>query len=225
MDSDFWGVVKWRWQRHKMTKLAGKLDSNNPLGEFYKSQCSLSTDTHSWCELEFLAIDLETSGLDSTQNEIVSIGWVCISQGGLLLNTAEHHIIRAYKGVGSSAKYHLIRDAEVENGESIERVMMHLLDSLSGRIAIFHNAKFDIEFLDRASRSIYGSELIIPAVDTMQLERDMFRRMNRTYSVNDLRLYKCRERYNLPQYSAHNALIDAIATAELYMAMMAHQSV
>ena len=36
------------------------------------------------------------------------------------------------------------------------------------------------------------------------------------------RLDDCRERYGLPRYGAHNALTDAIATAELWLAQMSH---
>jgi DNA polymerase-3 subunit epsilon len=34
----------------------------------------------------------------------------------------------------------------------------------------------------------------------------------------DLRLAKARGRYNLPRYPAHNALTDAIAAGELFLA-------
>ena len=40
----------------------------------------------------------------------------------------------------------------------------------------------------------------------------------------DLRLQACRDRYNLPPYPAHNALIDALATAELLVAHASHRS-
>jgi DNA polymerase-3 subunit epsilon len=39
-----------------------------------------------------------------------------------------------------------------------------------------------------------------------------------------LNLEKCRHRYNLPDYSNHNALTDAMATAELLLAQINHIS-
>lgn len=39
-----------------------------------------------------------------------------------------------------------------------------------------------------------------------------------------LNLEKCRHRYNLPDYSNHNALTDAMATAELFLAQINHIS-
>ena len=44
-----------------------------------------------------------------------------------------------------------------------------------------------------------------------------------TATVRDLRLHALRERFNLPRYKAHDALIDALATAELFCAFAAHR--
>jgi len=38
-----------------------------------------------------------------------------------------------------------------------------------------------------------------------------------------LRLSDLREAYNLPRYNAHDCLVDAIATAELLIAIAAHR--
>jgi DNA polymerase-3 subunit epsilon len=38
-----------------------------------------------------------------------------------------------------------------------------------------------------------------------------------------LRLAECRSRYNLPAYPAHNALMDALAAAELLLAQLDHK--
>jgi DNA polymerase-3 subunit epsilon len=40
-----------------------------------------------------------------------------------------------------------------------------------------------------------------------------------------LRLLHARERYHLPAYENHNALVDALATAELLQAQIAKQSI
>ena len=44
-------------------------------------------------------------------------------------------------------------------------------------------------------------------------------------SLPPLRLLHVRERYNLPAYENHNALVDALATAELLQAQIAKQSI
>ena len=64
----------------------------------------------------------------------------------------------------------------------------------------------------------------MPAVDTMLLEQVQLRRREQPIRTGDLRLQACRDRYNLPAYPAHNALMDALATAELLLAQAGHRS-
>ena len=42
--------------------------------------------------------------------------------------------------------------------------------------------------------------------------------------AGQLRLWNARTRYGLPVYKAHNALTDAVATAELYLAQVAENA-
>ena len=60
-------------------------------------------------------------------------------------------------------------------------------------------------------------------VDTMTMERRHMERMGTYPRGEDLRLARVRHRYNLPHYGNHNALTDAIACAELYLAIDASQ--
>ena len=48
-------------------------------------------------------------------------------------------------------------------------------------------------------------------------------RLQRQGKRNGLHLGDCRTRYYLPEYAAHNALIDAVATAELFLAQMRYR--
>jgi len=61
----------------------------------------------------------------------------------------------------------------------------------------------------------------MPVIDTLALEH---RRKSRHHHLNDtrsLRLPDLREHYNLPRYGGHDCLMDAVATAELLIAMVA----
>jgi DNA polymerase-3 subunit epsilon len=55
----------------------------------------------------------------------------------------------------------------------------------------------------------------------MHMELAMRKRRGLPVHNGDLRLDKLRSSYNLPRYTAHNALIDACATAELVLAIAA----
>ena len=62
----------------------------------------------------------------------------------------------------------------------------------------------------------------MPAVCTLVLhDRLINRGFDDEAKANELRLWNARGRYGLPIYRAHNALVDALACAELYQAQVA----
>ena len=62
---------------------------------------------------------------------------------------------------------------------------------------------------------------LAPLVDTEDLIRRWLEQRNEAFGGHQLRLHALRERYGLPRYKAHNALTDALATAELFCAFVA----
>ena len=70
---------------------------------------------------------------------------------------------------------------------------------------------------------------MFPVIDTMSLEARLhrqslwarFRRWLGRPPVS-IRLNASRQRYGLPAYQGHHALVDALATAELLQAQIAH---
>jgi DNA polymerase-3 subunit epsilon len=86
-----------------------------------------------------------------------------------------------------------------------------------------HYAKIERDFLEAATKRVYGKSLPFLMVDTMQIERRKLERTHQPIQSNQLRLANLREQYDLPRYGAHNALEDAVATAELFMAQLAQR--
>nr|WP_255775560.1 3'-5' exonuclease [Microbulbifer sediminum] len=172
-------------------------------------------------DTRYVAVDLETTGLSPEADEIASIGWVAVEQGCILLETARHYRVRLEKGVGQSAIYHQLTDSELQQGEPLSTVLPRLLEAISGSVLIFHNAQLDMGFLNRACRSLWAAPLPVPIEDTMQLELRRLQHRQQCIPAGALRLFQCRHRYGLPDVAAHDALGDAIATAELWLAMKA----
>ncbi|KZX75314.1 hypothetical protein A3715_03540 [Oleiphilus sp. HI0009] len=90
-----------------------------------------------------------------------------------------------------------------------------LMNELAGAVAVFHHARLDLAFLQKVARENYGCPLIFDYVDTMVIERTL---MEKQGSAGAIQLEVCRDRYGLPKAYAHNALSDAIATAEFLCA-------
>lgn len=176
-----------------------------------------------WREVSFLVVDAEMSSLDANEGELLSIGWVGVEHGAIELATARHHLIRADNSVGQSATIHTLRDCELAGADTAQQILPTFLAAAAGKVLVFHHASLDLAYLDRLSRRECHAPLLLPVVDTLQQEQRLLQRRERAIKPGDLRLQTCRDRYHLPLYPAHNALLDALATAELLVAMAAHR--
>jgi DNA polymerase-3 subunit epsilon len=196
-------------------KLAG-----HPAAEFFKTPLpSKRAFTH---DIEFLAVDIETTDLDPARGEIVSIGWVPMIQGSIILSQARHIVLGIRKEIGQSAIFHNIRDVEVEMGERATAMVEALMQAAKGRVLVFHNANIDMAYINKLSRRLAGVPVICRILDTMLWEKQKIVSKYHHIPTDTLRLHNCRRRYNLPDYPAHNALSDALATLELLQAQISY---
>lgn len=199
--------------------------SHKPIGEPLRSMFRTPMPQMSarFEETEFVALDIETTGLNPVTAEVISVGWVLIRDGRVALESAESHLVRPSGGVGSSASVHGLTDTIVLEGEHWGDVLDQVVRVLEGRVLLVHHAGLDKLLLDRLSLLRYDARLYVPFVDTMALELRNQQRHHHIESRKSLRLAELRAQFGLPRYSAHDSLVDAIATAELLIAMVAHR--
>ncbi len=169
-------------------------------------------------DTEFLAVDFETTGLDAAQEAILSIGYVLIRNGRILLRDSAYRQIQVNTPIpAQSVRIHQITDERAQQGEHLSAVLPDLLAALAGRVLVAHHAPIERSFLNAACTRLYGHPLPLRSVDTLALEQRRAGQRQTTLAAGQLRLFNLRERYGLPRYQAHNALSDAIATAELFL--------
>jgi len=172
--------------------------------------------------VDFVALDLETTGLDMGRDEILSIGLVCIRNMQIDLTTASHRLVKPASAIPEqSAVIHHITDDRAAGGEALVDVLQDLLPQLAGKVLIAHHARFEMQFLRRACEQCFGAPFFMPVIDTQEVARRSLERRNQTYRAGELRLAALRQRYHLPRYRLHNALSDALAAAELFLAQLA----
>jgi DNA polymerase-3 subunit epsilon len=174
--------------------------------------------------VEFVALDLETTGLDPAADRIISVGHVRVAEGRVRMGTARHVLVQIDGSVAQSATIHGIRDADLDAGASEREALDEVLRVIAGRVLVMHNASFDLGFLGHACRRHYGTPLAHDAVCTLTLAYNQRRGLERGIRDGELRLQALRDAYGLPRYGAHNALTDALSTAELFLAMAAHRA-
>ena len=174
-------------------------------------------------DLPMLAVDVETTGLSPRDDRLLSIGWVPIDGGAVTLAGAGHMVLQQQDGtsVGKSATIHGLTDDALRAGTPAAEAVTGLLRALQGRVMVVHYAAMEQGFLSAACAQHFGAELHVPIVDTFAVERRHMERMGTYPRGEDLRLARVRQRYGLPQYRNHNALTDALACAELYLALAA----
>lgn len=171
-------------------------------------------------QLELVSLDLETTGLNPKKDSLLSFGLVDIKHQSIQLGTSWHEIVRIEQDIPeSSAVIHHITDDQAARGKPLEFLLPELLQHLAGKTMLAHYAGIEQKFLDAACRDLYGSPFIINTIDTLQLGQRVMRLRNHSVQTGDLRLFNLRLLFDLPMYKAHNALYDALATAELFLAM------
>ncbi len=172
-------------------------------------------------DLPLLAVDLETTGLDVARDHILSIGFVPVDGTTIRLGGAGQVLVRPPAGVGDSAVIHGITDDAVRDGVDIEEALAYVLPALAGRVLLAHHAVLEMKFLSAACKRVFGHRMPCVRVDTLELQaRIVAPGPHEEPADGSVRLWAAREHFGLPAYKAHEALTDALACAELYVAQI-----
>ncbi|KTF12102.1 MAG: 3'-5' exonuclease [Pseudoalteromonas sp.] len=178
-------------------------------------------------DVPFVALDFETTGLNGEVDDIVSVGLVPFSLERVFCKQSKHWVVQPRKSLSEeSIVIHGITHSEVDEAPDLASILGPLLNALSGKIVVVHYAAIERHFLNNALLARISEGIEFALVDTMEIERKALHArqglLGRLFKskLGSVRLNDCRKRYSLPAYHNHNALIDALATAELLMAQI-----
>ncbi|XEI33767.1 exonuclease domain-containing protein [Aeromonas veronii] len=168
-------------------------------------------------EARLLSLDFETTGLQPTEDHILSIGTVDVLKGRIDLETATHAFVHGHHRIkADTAIINHLMPEQLAGGKSLDDAMEELFHQMSGAILLAHGAMVERRFIDHYLQQRHRlPPLPLPWLDTLEIERRRRRYMRDMPA--DLRLSSVRNRHGLPSYSCHEALIDAVATAELLL--------
>lgn len=180
-------------------------------------------------EIEFIALDIETTGLNPRQHAIVSVGMIPLTLARIRSDQAWHQLIRPPGSlVPESVTFHHLTHSDLQGAPYFADIAGELLERLRGKVAVVHYHPLERGFLAQAFQQALGENLHFPLVDTMKIEAGLHPRRKVGWLARvmgkkpvSIRLADSRSRYNLPAYQAHHALTDALATAELLQAQIA----
>ena len=173
-----------------------------------------------------LALDLETTGFDPELAEIIAIGTVPVVDGAVRIGATTSTLVRpANRSAVEGIVAHHLRPSDVIAAPVLAEVLPDVLAAITDADALLvHHAALDVRVLERACAAT-GLRWPSPrVVDTIELIGRVRRQQRATGSGRRLPrdLAGAREALGLPPHQAHDAAADAIATAELYLALRIH---
>ncbi len=202
----------------------GQKSTSELLQNFYKN-CPL--DQKTIADTKFVALDFETTGLNSENDGIVSIGLIEFDHQKVYTNTAKYWVVKPRESLTrKSVTIHGITHSETSDAPDLIEILDKFLKAIENKIVVVHFRHIERNFLHSAIMERLNEEILFPVVDTMQLEMNYLKSSQGFFAklfnkpTASVRLNDCRKRYHLPLYSAHNALTDALATAELLQAQI-----
>ncbi len=201
---------------------------DNRLKDFYLKG-TLAPDTP-LSQVEFVALDFETTGLDPEKDDIVSIGLVPFNLNRIYLRQARHWYVSPDRPLEEeSVVIHGITHSDIIDAPDLKKILDEVLEALAGKIVVVHYRNIERAFFDIALKKRIGEGILFPVVDTLDLEQYILKKKSNPFmnwlkgeSSVSIRLGSSRSRYGLPTYSPHHALTDSIATAELFQAQVAY---
>ena len=170
----------------------------------------------SWRNAEFAALDFETTGLDRKRDAIVSFGVVPVRRGRLIVGEAVHQlVVPEVPSSAESMRIHGILPKDLERAVPLPEAGERLRAALDRRFILAWYANVEIDFLGR----LYGRRRswVRRTVDVRQMVIEL------EQLDQDVRqsLSSAAEHYGVPVANPHEALDDAMVTAQLFLLVSA----
>jgi DNA polymerase III epsilon subunit family exonuclease len=162
-------------------------------------------------DLEFVAFDIETTGLSPTADRIIELGAVKFSTGGTIEFFEE--LINPEREIPQDAiEVHGITPEMLVGKPTLAEVLPRFFKFSENTILVAHNAEFDVSFILRGM-GFYGLGRDLPhrVVDTLPMSKLAFPN-RQTYKLQDLA-----KDLGINTVSAHRAKDDALVCSQLFL--------
>lgn len=165
----------------------------------------------------FVVVDLETSGLNTLKDKILSIGAVTIENSAIALgNQFSCTLRRAGHAVSESVLIHQISPSEVAAGIRPEKALLSFMEYVGSSPLLAFHASFDQRMLVREMDDAFAYNLRHHFYDVAEIAQLLYPEHNmRNPGLDDWVSF-----FGLQVLQRHNASADAMVTAELMLILM-----
>ncbi len=173
----------------------------------------------------FTVIDTELTGLDERKDSIVSFGAVRMTGSGIRLGETFYRVARPGAALRpESVVIHEITPTEAAAQPAAPEVLEEFLRFCGDDVLVGHFLAIDLAFLGREMKLARRGALRNPVVDTFSVYEWLRKRMEvhpcLEPGASRTRLYDIVKCFGIPVNGAHNALLDAYTTAQLFQRLL-----
>lgn len=166
---------------------------------------------------EWVAVDCETTGLDTARDEIISIGAVPIRGRRILTSERLELLVRPRQAPSApSIRIHRLREMDVREGLAPQEAIRRFLEFVGSRPLVGYYLEFDVAMLDRLARPYLGIPLPQRKIEVSALYYDRKYRENPDAFV-DLSFAAILKDLDLPRREEHDAFNDALMAAMVFV--------
>ena len=158
-------------------------------------------------DTEFVAFDIETTGLNAQTDRMTEIGAIRFS-GGEIMETFNTFVDPQRHIPADITNLTGIRDSDVAGAPLEKEAMQRFMDFVGDRPIIAHNAHFDVGFMTAAARR-NGLRFTPVFLDTLALSQALCPELKR------FKLDIVSNHLGLPQFNHHRASDDALVVARM----------
>jgi DNA polymerase-3 subunit epsilon len=174
-----------------------------------------------WREASWQVVDVETTGLDPDHDEVISYAVVPIKAGRIVSGDHISGLVRPRRRPSpASVTVHGIRASDLENAPTAVEVAPRLAAALSGSLLVVHFAFVERTFLGPVLAAV-GMPFPRQVADTEVIGRLWLVSADRE-APPVLALSKLADELGLPVHRPHEALGDALTTAQAFLALASH---
>jgi len=172
-------------------------------------------------EVGYVVIDTELTGLDERKDSIVSIAGVKMAGGRIDLENTFYRLVNPETELtAESVIIHEITPSEVVRKPAIREILSEFTRFCGQDIVVGHCVSLDLAFINREMKRIFGSSMKNQALDTSVMYEWIRKRVpsrkDFPFSFSDSGLYDIAKYFGIPVNGAHNAVMDAFITAQVF---------